>query len=495
MPNYAQVAEAPLKLTKKNELFIWGQEQQEALDQLKSLLTSEKVMAYPDSALPYRLYTDASNYALGAVLTQIQDGVERPIHYLSKTLNKGQRKWSPIEKECFAIITAITKLRPYLQGAQFIVFTDHKPLKSLFQCEVKNTKVQRWSMLLSEFPCTIEYTKGSDNIHADTLSRFNPSREPTEDLEEPVLNVDSIVLSEEEGREIEAPADFPFALARMFPEQEISSLQTIVASSDVGKEQQSEFPKEWAEAETEEGVDYLIEGGELYSLKLPFGGAIPYPRLMAPKRLQRSLIHEAHVELGHRGRFATLRRLQTLAVWPGMSASVKDYIAQCPHCQINARNFRPTVPQLTETPSRPFQRIGVDLTGPLMPSLQGNKYILSVVDHLTGWAEAFPIPNKKAETVWNKLREEFFPRYGFCEVMISDQGQEFSALQNREGWKQLGIDHRRSTPGHSATNGCVERFHRTIKETLKKVCNNQTSSWESHLADAMWGYRASETET
>ena len=117
-------------------------------------------MALPVPSIPYKLYTDASAYAVGAILAQDHDNLERPIHYVSKQLTPGQRKWSAIEREAYAIIFALWKLRPYLHGAPFTVYTDHKPLRSLFQCEVKNTRVQRWAMLISEFGCDIQYRKG-----------------------------------------------------------------------------------------------------------------------------------------------------------------------------------------------------------------------------------------------------------------------------------------------------------------------------------------------
>jgi hypothetical protein len=121
--------------------------------------------------------------------------------------------------------------------------------------------------------------------------------------------------------------------------------------------------------------------------------------------------------------------------------------------------------------------------------------MLAVIDHLTGWAEVYPIPDKRSETVWKKLNSEFFPRFGFPEVLISDQGQEYNSNAFRDGLRLLGINHKRTTPGHPETNGLAERFHRTLKETLRKLCNNRSSQWEEQLGNALWAYRASEMET
>ena len=95
-------------------------------------------MAHPDSSKPYKLYTDACDYAIGAILVQEDEqGVERPIQYVSKQLAGAQLNWATIE-EAYAVVHALTKLHPYLFGAEFVFYMDHKPFKSLFLSAVKN---------------------------------------------------------------------------------------------------------------------------------------------------------------------------------------------------------------------------------------------------------------------------------------------------------------------------------------------------------------------
>ena len=160
---------------------------------------------------------------------------------------------------------------------------------------------------------------------------------------------------------------------------------------------------------------------------------------------------------------------------------------------LTARGISTIIPSLLHR--SPFERLGIDLTGPFLQSPKGNQYLLAVLDHLTGWAEAFPIPNKRSQTVWDTLYTQYFPCYGFPAVIITDQGLEFQAADFRDGLRRLGIDHKRTTPCHPQTNGAVERFHRTLKATIRKLCNNATSKWEEQLADAMWGYRVAETNS
>ena len=139
------------------------------------MLQSDRVLAYSRTDRSYKLYTDACDYAMGGVLFQEDDiGVERVVQYLSHQLNDQQRHWATIEKEAYAIVYSLQKLRPYLWGTKFKIFTGHKPLHCLFQTEVANTKVQRWAVLISEFGAPIQYKEGRNNVCADMLSRICP---------------------------------------------------------------------------------------------------------------------------------------------------------------------------------------------------------------------------------------------------------------------------------------------------------------------------------
>ena len=152
MPHYAQTAEPLVELTRKHVRFQWDERRQKAFDELKQLLMSSHVMSPPDTTRPYKLYTDACNYAVGAILVQVDDkGVEKVIQYVSHVLSATQRRWATIEREAYAVVYSIKKLRHYLYGSQFTVLTDHKPLNSLFTKEITNCRIQRWAVLLAEY--------------------------------------------------------------------------------------------------------------------------------------------------------------------------------------------------------------------------------------------------------------------------------------------------------------------------------------------------------
>ena len=135
------------------------------------------LLAYPDLNKPYVLYTDASDTCIGACLTQQHEkedgsGVEeKPLYFLSHKLSDTQTRWSTIEKEAYSIHYALSKLHHFLHGAQFVIKTDHQPLKFLLQSPIKNKKIAMWALGISGYNCSIQYLPGKDNVLADLLSR------------------------------------------------------------------------------------------------------------------------------------------------------------------------------------------------------------------------------------------------------------------------------------------------------------------------------------
>ena len=171
IPNFSQIAEPIVALTRKYAHFKWSDVHQKAFEFLKDSLTAVPLLVYPDSNKPYVLYTDASDTCIGACLTQECDGDEKPIYYLSHKLSKSQCKWSVVEKEAFAIHFALQKLDYYLHNAQFIIKTDHTPLKYLLESPMQNKKIQLWALSMSGYNFSIEYIAGTTNTCADLLSR------------------------------------------------------------------------------------------------------------------------------------------------------------------------------------------------------------------------------------------------------------------------------------------------------------------------------------
>ena len=138
-------------------------------------MINNPVLITPDYQKPFKLAVDASDVGVGAVLFQeTSDKVEKPISYFSKKFDKHQKNYSTIEKECFAILSALQHFDVYLNCAvhPIEVFSDHNPLTFLHKMKNKNQRLTRWSLLLQEYDLVIQHIKGKDNVIADALSRF-----------------------------------------------------------------------------------------------------------------------------------------------------------------------------------------------------------------------------------------------------------------------------------------------------------------------------------
>jgi hypothetical protein len=173
--NFSDVAVPLTELLRKGVQFDWTEKHQSVFDQLKELLVHSPVLASPNFDTPFKLYCDASDVGVGAMLCQIDDsGVEHPVSFYSKKLNKAQRGYATVEKEALALLLALKHYDVYLNETAHLieVFTDHNPLTFVNRMKLQNQRLLRWSLTLQEWSnIVIKHVKGSDNVVADVLSR------------------------------------------------------------------------------------------------------------------------------------------------------------------------------------------------------------------------------------------------------------------------------------------------------------------------------------
>ena len=174
IPDYASIAVPLTDLTKKSapNQVRWSVECNKAFEKLKSLLCSAPVLQSPDFSQPFVLQTDASDFGVGAVLSQTDgEGIDHPVAYFSRKLLPREQRYSTVEKECLAIKLGTQAFRVYLLGRPFTIQTDHRALQWLDRLKETNSRLTRWSLALQPFQFTVQHRAGKANANADALSR------------------------------------------------------------------------------------------------------------------------------------------------------------------------------------------------------------------------------------------------------------------------------------------------------------------------------------
>ena len=172
---FAKITKPLTLLTRQQVKFEWTLNHQTAFIHLKNAIVQAPILHYPNPNKTYIVYTDASDDACRAQLSQEHEGTEFPVAFLSHTFSETQCKWSTTEQEAFGVYYAITKWNYYLQGANIIVRNDHKPLAHFLNGKNANNKVNRWSLELATYNITFEWISGAKNKAADCLSRLIPT--------------------------------------------------------------------------------------------------------------------------------------------------------------------------------------------------------------------------------------------------------------------------------------------------------------------------------
>lgn len=172
--NFAKLAKGLTTLLKKEQPFLWTHIQEKSFNDLKQALIEQVVLSFPNFEQLFYVTTDASDIAIGSILSQGELPNDRPIQFFSRVLNEAQKRYSTIERELLAIVESIKAFRVYLYGRFFILITDHKPLCYLFNMKDCGSRLFRQKLELLDYNFKILYRQGAQNHVADALSRLEP---------------------------------------------------------------------------------------------------------------------------------------------------------------------------------------------------------------------------------------------------------------------------------------------------------------------------------
>ena len=357
IPDFATTADPLRKLARKGEPFVWGEEQEQSFQRLKSQVASAPVLAYFDKDVPTRVIADASPVGLGAVLVQEKDGESRAVCYASRSLSQVERRYSQTEKEALALVWACERFHLYLYGLpQFDLVTDHEALKVIYSRKSKpSARIERWVLRLQPYNYQVCYVPSRKNI-ADALSRLtkipasDQSREDDGYIRVIALHAVPVALRIKEIERVSA---------------QDSELQAVRNCLIEGKWDNA--PKQYLPVRNElTFIGHVILRGT---------------RIVIPQALRKRVVNLAHE--GHQGVVKTKERLRTKVWWPAMDRDAERRCAECYGCQMVTKNVPPPPLKSTPLPNQPWEEVAVDLMGPL-PS---GEHLLVLVDYYSRWME------------------------------------------------------------------------------------------------------------
>src|ERR1043165_7614273 len=198
------------------------------------------------------------------------------------------------------------------------------------------------------------------------------------------------------------------------------------------------------------------------------------------------MMHD-HPLSAHFGIQATYERTKEKYYWKGMKRDIETYVKSCDQCQRREKPKGKNKLHSIRTKA-PFYQIGIDIVGPLPVTDEGNKYIVVAVDYFTKWPETRALPDTTAKEISNFIYEDIICRHRCPEKILSDRGTHFNNQIVEELMKKFQIKHRFSTPYHSQTNGLVERFNKTLCESLAKL-TDEGKNWDRYISPVLFAYR------
>ncbi len=255
----------------------------------------------------------------------------------------------------------------------------------------------------------------------------------------------------------------------------------------------------WTQVRIVEGKDtqppphptphFVVQNGLLYCIAQRRGEEAKL--LVVPRSKTETVIELAHSHpmAGHLGAQNTIQRIRDRFHWPGLDADVKRFCQACPVCQqTSPRTPPPTLLIPLPIIEVPFERIGMDLVGPLPKSARGHEHILVIVDYATRYPEAIPL--RKATS--KAIAQELFllsSRVGIPKEILTDQGTPFMSRTMADLCRLLKVKQLRTTVYHSQTDGLVERFNQTLKQMLRCVAADDRRDWDQMLPYILFGIR------
>ena len=441
------------------------------------------------------MFTDASGIGWSGVLTQEYPDEKgrvkhHPISYVGRQFRGSQLNWAALTKEAYAIYMSIRRLAFYVSDADVTIRCDHLPLKKFLTKQTLNSKVNNWAVELEQFNLKLEWIMGSKNTLADTLSRLldvcpEAKLEPElagqefgsycfEDMKpvevEYIEEIDTIKIQQSEDfKEIKLPL-------------QDAQMELLQRHDDMCR---GITKKLWQDKHMNKL--FMLKNGIVYRLWCEDGKMAEC--VVIPEVLRDPLLMLAHNYSGHNGFRRTYNAMKRQYHWPGMRKDILRHCKRCHQCSLQNQGTGEVGFDHLEVPALPMEFICMDLVGPISPQTsKGNRYMLTVIDMLTGYTIAVAIPDKRAETVCKAYRDHVYCTFGGSSRILTDNGTEFKSKEMKQICEDLDIKQVFLPVYTPQANGRLEGWHRFLKSCIAKHIRGAEVEWDDLIPLAVSAY-------
>ena len=429
---------------------------------MKQRLITAPVLISPNWDREFQVYVDASNVAIGSVLSQKDDrNFDHPIYFASRQLIATERNYTTTEREALGMMYYVQKFCHYLLGYPFVFHVNHDALKYMVNKPQLSGRIARWVLLLQEFTFKINVRPGKQHANADHLSR----------------------LSNELGTE---PIDDNLPDAALFAVDIISPEYREVIQYLTTQTIPLHFTDKLKRRLILKSAPYTMIGDALY--KQGKDGVLR--RCIFQSEVS-AILAGCHSDYcgGHFAGDSTARKaLLSGYWWPTMFSDAHQYVRRCDPCQ---RTGRPTpsmaMPLIPILAQAPFEKWGIDFVGPIAPATRhGQKrYILVATEYVTKWAEAVATRTDNANDVARFLYENIITRFGCPKELVRDRGTHFLNATITALTDKYLIKHRKTSPYHPQANGQTEKTNGLLCKILTKTVSGLGTDWDTKLFNAL----------
>ena len=475
---YSDLATPLTSLTKKSlAKFEWTDENVQSFKDLKKAILEAPTRPHPDHDKEFILETDASDFALAAVLLQKnKDGKLLPVLFHSRKFNQAERNYSVYDRELLAIVEAFTTWRHYLIAATdpIKIYTDHNNLVYFSRRRPLSPRHSRWVQILSSYSFVIIYRPGSENVLADPLSRH-----PSYALTPEERDVQNLLTLIPEDKFLQFPPDtlknFSQASSKAMTLRSAvkAPAETIIPQGNPATQEGSSLSNE--DLSEEDEPEEIFNRTEVSDPKV---------RL---KILQSR--HDSPLG-GHFGQMKTFELIHRDFKWKGLRKDVKKFVSTCEVCQRckKGRHLPYGLLMPLAPPKMPWISISLDFIVGL-PESEGYNAVLVVVDRFTKMAHFIACTDKTdAAMTANFLISYIFKLHGLPDEIISDRGPQFKARLWKQVLQSLKITRKLSTAYHPETDGQTERINQILEQYLRCYINYSQDNWFPLLSLAEFAY-------